>query len=114
MPRLDAASRTACVLASIGDQPFGYMQWYLNRSYPEYGIELLHREFGVSIDYFIGDPSFLGRGLGSVMLVALLSEIEPNLAPEDRVFRIAHAVTFYPLGRLKRPAGGSPPFAELE
>ena len=90
LPRLDAASRTACVVASIGDQPFGYMQWYMNRSYPEYGIELLHREFGVSIDYFIGNPRFLGRGLGSMMLVALLNEIEPNLAPEDRVFCIAH------------------------
>ena len=66
------------------------MQWYLNRSYPEYGIELLHREFEVSIDYFIGNPRFLGRGLGSMMLVALLNEIEPNLAPEDRVFCIAH------------------------
>ena len=91
LPRLDVASRTACVVASIEDQPFGYMQWYLNRSYPEYGIELLEREFGVSIDYFIGDPRYLNRGLGSMMLVALVNEIEPGLAPEDRVFCIAHA-----------------------
>ena len=78
------------VIAAEDDQPFGYMQWYLNRSYPEYGAAIIGRTAGVTIDYLIGERRFLGRSLGSKMLKALVQLILPELDDADRVFHIGH------------------------
>jgi RimJ/RimL family protein N-acetyltransferase len=91
-PRLAADHPTKCLIASADGTPFGYAQWYLNRSYPDYGIATLGRPDGVSIDYFIGDPTFLGRGLGARMLVALVDGAAPGLDAPDRIFHIGHDI----------------------
>lgn len=89
-PRLDGDHATKCVIAAENEQPFGYMQWYLNRSFPEYGAAVIGRMDGVSIDYFIGDEGFIGRRLGASMLSALVMQTRSNLEAKDRIFHIAH------------------------
>lgn len=89
-PRIGDQHATKSVIASDCDHPFGYMQWYLNHSYPEYGAAVSRRLAGVSIDYFIGDERYLRRGLGSEMLNGLVRQTFPRLAPQDRIFHIGH------------------------
>ncbi len=89
-PRAGGGGDVNCVIATEDDQPFGYMQWYFNRTFPDYGAATIRRMAGVSIDYFIGDVNFLGRQLGSKMLDALVLQTCPNLVAQDRVFHIAH------------------------
>ncbi len=48
-PRIGNGHATKCVIAVENEQPFGYMQWYLNSSYPEYGAAIIGRTKGVSI-----------------------------------------------------------------
>ena len=79
------------LVARMNGTPFGYVQWYLNRTYPDYGSALLGRERGVSLDYYIGNPGHLGRGLGPIVLRAALSHICPRIESADRIFFIGHA-----------------------
>ena len=83
-PRLSPDHPTNCVIASDSGRAFGYMQWYLIRSFPEWA-ELIDRGAGVSIDYYIRDPDFLGRGLGSRMLMALVHHTTDLLGAGDRI-----------------------------
>lgn len=91
LPSIRGEKPTHGVIASAGGTVFGYMQWYLNCSYPDYGLGALGREAGVSIDYFIGEPGFVGRGLGQAMLRALCVDLGARLAGADRVVFIGHA-----------------------
>ncbi len=78
------------LIAAVDDVPFGYCQWYLHRDFPDYGVALLGRPLGVSIDYFIGSPTHLWRGLWAAMRGAWVASAKPQLAGEDRVFHIGH------------------------
>ena len=91
-PRLESDHPCHSLIAETETGAFGYIQWYLNRSFPDYGIALLDEPLGVSIDYFIGSPGHLGRGLGPAMLEALVDQVTPNLAPQDRRFHIGHDI----------------------
>lgn len=91
-PRLRGQEPTHSVIAASGGRPFGYLQWYLNRSCPDYGIAIIGRPEGVSIDYFIGEAWALGKGWGAAMLRALVGHVAPQLAPDDRVFHVGHDV----------------------
>lgn len=82
--------RTKCLIAELGGAPFGYLQWYLNRSFPEYGIDTIDLSDGVSFDYYIGDPAFRGQHLGSAMLNAAVEYAKPLVRAEDRLFCAGH------------------------
>ena len=89
-PRIEGRHHCACLVAEYDGAAFGYAQWYLNRDYVGAGISLPDRPDGVSIDYFIGAPAYLGRTLGHRMLDALVRNARQNLAPADRLFHIGH------------------------
>jgi len=89
-PRVGLPHDVKCVIATENGQPFGYMQWYFNRTFPDYGAATIGRMAGVSIDYFIGDATFLGRQLGSKMLDALVVQTCSEISVPDRIFHIAH------------------------
>ena len=89
-PRVGGKQKTKCLFASLDGKPFGYAQWYMNRSYPDYGASTIGREQGFSIDYFIGETSFLGKSLGSLMLKQLIEQIFPILEAKDKVAFIGH------------------------
>ncbi len=89
-PRVGGRHKTKSLFACANDTPFGYLQWYLNASYPDYGAAVLGKNHGFSIDYFIGETAYLGKALGSVMLRALAETIIPIQEPEDRIAFVAH------------------------
>ena len=89
-PRVGKSGKVRSIIATADGRPFGYMQWYFNRAFPDYGAATIGRNEGVSIDYFIGDTNFLGQGLGSKMLNALVLQTYPTLDMQDRSFHIGH------------------------
>jgi len=92
LPRLAAGHPTRCLVAENHEGAFGYLQWYLNRSYPSHGLDLIGEPDGISLDYFIGDPEYLGRHLGTAMLSAAVELIGSNVAQHDRLYFVCHHV----------------------
>jgi hypothetical protein len=93
-PRIDRNGTEAdpchCLIAECDGQPFGYIQWYLNRDIPDYGVSTIGQTGGVSLDYFIGQPSYLGKVLGAAMLIDTMNHVSQLVAPADRQFFVGH------------------------
>jgi hypothetical protein len=89
-PRINLEGKTKCYIASVENQNFGYIQWYLNYDYLNYGVSLLGKEKGVSLDYFIGNIRFLRKNLGSKMLSKIICLVVPLLDNDNRIFYIEH------------------------
>lgn len=104
-PRLDPGHSVRCVIAEADGQAYGYLQWYHNRDHPDWGVDTIGQPDGISIDYYIGDPGYLGRGLGAPMLEALVMEVLPRLAPRDRTAFIGHDRTNHRAIRCTERAG---------
>jgi aminoglycoside 6'-N-acetyltransferase len=73
---------TFALVVMVDGRAVGWCQWYRWAAYPEaaqYGAVV--RDIG--IDYAIGEPDHIGRGVGTAMIAALLAEIrdrEPGAA----------------------------------
>lgn len=89
-PRIERSDSCHSLLAYQAGVPFGYIQWYLNRSVPEYGVATIGEIDGVTFDYFIGDTDYLGKGLGASMLFSTIEMITELLGLEDRIFFVGH------------------------
>ncbi|HVT01353.1 MAG TPA: GNAT family N-acetyltransferase [Patescibacteria group bacterium] len=56
--------------------PVGYIQTYrVNDYWSDFGKYVGYDDHTASVDLFIGDPTFMGKGLGSAMLRKFLKEI---------------------------------------
>ncbi|MES2340496.1 MAG: GNAT family N-acetyltransferase [Pseudomonadota bacterium] len=66
-PRVRGEQPLVCHVACDDDVPFGYLQAYRNRDWPDAADG---QTDGISLDLHIGEPTFLGRGLGRAMLDA--------------------------------------------
>jgi len=89
-PRVAGDHYCFCLIASIGGVPFGYLQWYLNRSVPNYGVGEKGYLDGVSFDYFIGEPGFLGQGLGHHILSGAIALVSDRVSVKDQSFFLIH------------------------
>jgi RimJ/RimL family protein N-acetyltransferase len=69
----------AMLVAIDGDRPIGWCQWYLCADDPEWAAEIGAADGDVGIDYAIGEPAAVGRGVGTELVAALV-----------RVVRAAH------------------------
>jgi aminoglycoside 6'-N-acetyltransferase len=76
-------------IAAAGAVPFGYIQCYANMAYPEYA-ETIGVDHGVSVDLYIGDPTFVGHGFGQAMLAGYLARVAFPAYPDEALAYIAH------------------------
>jgi aminoglycoside 6'-N-acetyltransferase len=90
-PRLDAAWPTRCHIALSRGRPFGYLQCYRNADWADWS-QTTGVEGGVSIDLYIGDADFVGRGFGRAMLAGYVRDVAFPQFPDERLCYIAHAV----------------------
>ena len=65
---------TRCFLSYVAGKPIGYVQTYRLADYPEYG-RMIGEERGISLDLFIGDVEYMGKGWGPLILVKFLNEV---------------------------------------
>ena len=110
-PAIRGEEPSLCHTAACDGAPFGYIQCYANMAYPDYAA-IIGADHGVSVDLYIGDPAFVGRGFGRAMLAGYLARVAFPAYPDEELAYIAHepdnlaalacslAVGFKPLRRI--------------
>jgi aminoglycoside 6'-N-acetyltransferase len=66
---------TMLIVVEPGRGPVGWAQWYRWEDYPEEAAEMGTAPGEIGLDYAIGDPTAIGRGLGTEMIAALVHEV---------------------------------------
>ena len=89
MPAIRGEEPGRLHLALLGDRPFGYLQCYRNLDYPDYAREL-GLDDGASIDFYIGEPDRLGRGLGKRMERSYVLDVVFPLYPHESNCYVCH------------------------
>ncbi|MFI4935161.1 MAG: GNAT family N-acetyltransferase [Caulobacterales bacterium] len=88
-PAIRGEEPTLCHIALGDGAPFGFIQCYRNLAYPDYA-RLIGAEEGISIDLYIGEPDFVGKGFGRAMLLAYLTDVAFPAYPGEPTAYIAH------------------------
>lgn len=83
-PRLDGLTPTRMWIGEVNGRSVGFLQDYRIADYPEYA-QLAPVPDAVGLDYAIGDPAFVGRGLGGRMIWAWMLRARHRF-PEAEVF----------------------------
>ncbi len=91
-PRISGEVPARCHIALYDGTPFGYLQSYRNTDWPEWAA-MIGSHGGASIDLHIGDPTFIGRGLGRAMLAAYVRDFVFHHFVDMSEAYIAHEVT---------------------
>lgn len=66
---------TVMLMVLRDDVPVGWCQWYRWDDYPAEAAQMGARGGEAGIDYAIGNPEFIGRGLGTELIAALVAEV---------------------------------------
>lgn len=75
LPKILGEKSTDCFLACIDNKPFGYVQAYRVTDWPEFGDYIGYDHQSASVDLFIGDEEYLGKGYGQSMLHQFLKNV---------------------------------------
>jgi aminoglycoside 6'-N-acetyltransferase len=67
-------ARTIMLTVSWAGDPIGWCQWYRWADYPAEATAVGAGDGELGIDYAIGDPSWIGRGAGTMLITALVAE----------------------------------------
>lgn len=78
-PTIDGDDPAEDHIVLLGGRPIGVIQYCRFADYPEYVAEVESvtevPQGAVSIDYLIGDPSVVGRGVGTAMIRAFVDRV---------------------------------------
>jgi RimJ/RimL family protein N-acetyltransferase len=74
-PRVDGLEPTYDFIIEYEQQPIGWIQWYRWSDYWEHALHLGADKDSAGVDFAIGKPSMIGRGIGSAALRKFVSEI---------------------------------------
>ena len=84
-PYLNSSNLINAYIVFVENKPIGYIQYYNKHDFPrehDYALEL--PESCAAIDWYIGEPEFVGRGIGTKALKLFLdTHVFPNF---DNVF----------------------------
>ena len=103
-PRLRGQRATLMHIASADGRHFGFVQSYRILDSPSYAEEIGVGD-GAGMDYFIGDETLIGRGLGRAMLAAYLERILFPAFPEERRCIVCYETTNAASGGVLRSLG---------
>ena len=74
LPRISGQDPTKSFIITYQNNPIGYIQMYLVKDDRELQ-EYVNADTIAGLDMFIGEPSYLGRGLGSKIIKEFLKQI---------------------------------------
>ena len=74
-PKIKGEKPTDCYFVLYENKPVGYIQKYFVNDWPELGDYLDYDNKTVSIDLLIGDPDFMSKGFGSLMISEFLNKV---------------------------------------
>jgi aminoglycoside 6'-N-acetyltransferase len=106
-PFVRGEESTICHLALSEAVPFAYLQCYRNADYPAW-VDAIGANDGISVDFFVGEPTFLHRGFGRAALAEYLRRIAfPCYADETWAY-IAHELSNTGAVQCSRSVGFRP------
>ena len=73
--RKDTKSATHMLMITLDGTPVGWCQWYRWADYSAEAEAIGARDGEIGIDYAIGDPAQVGRGVGTMLIAALTTEV---------------------------------------
>jgi aminoglycoside 6'-N-acetyltransferase len=73
--RQHAEPATHMLMVTLDSMPIGWCQWYRWADYPDDAQAIGARDGEIGIDYAIGDPTQVGRGVGTTLIATLTTEI---------------------------------------
>jgi len=73
--RIEEPSRTTMLTVTVHGRAVGWCQWYRWEDYPAEAQAMDARPGEAGVDYAIGEPSAIGRGLGTALISALVREV---------------------------------------
>ena len=73
--RQDTKAATHMLIVTLDGTPVGWCQWYRWADYPDDAEAICARDGEIGIDYAIGDPAQVGRGVGTALIATLTTEI---------------------------------------
>lgn len=74
-PKIKGEKPSDGYLVLYDNKSVAYIQTYKVNDWPEFGEYVNYDDHTASVDLFIGDTSFMGQGLGNLMLRKFLKEI---------------------------------------
>jgi aminoglycoside 6'-N-acetyltransferase len=76
LERCVAGEERTHVLVVVEDgRDVGWCQWYRCKDYPEHAEAVGAEPNDVGLDYALGDPARIGRGVGTALIGALVAQI---------------------------------------
>jgi aminoglycoside 6'-N-acetyltransferase len=81
LPNIEGTDATHVLVAELAGRPIGLAQWAWWRDYPDEAARRGAAADEVGIDYFIGEPDLIGRGIGTRLIAALLQHVR-TAAPD--------------------------------
>ena len=85
-PALDGKDPTRVWVAEINGRPAGFLQDYLIGDHPDYALLTAAPE-AVGVDYLIGDPNLVGKGVGTrLMWMFLQTQVAQGYPEADTYF----------------------------
>jgi RimJ/RimL family protein N-acetyltransferase len=88
--RIDGRLPTFCYLILYDGQPIGHIQTYRIADYPDYHRHLGCGDNAAGLDLLIGDRAFVGRGLGSLVILRFLNDVIFATLPVDSCVTSPH------------------------
>ncbi|MEO9007763.1 MAG: GNAT family N-acetyltransferase [Candidatus Dormibacter sp.] len=73
-PGIDGTDPTQVFLAELEGRPAGLIQRYRNRDHPSWDQQVQVPN-AVSIDYYLGEPHLIGKGIGPQMIAAFVEQL---------------------------------------
>jgi len=72
---VDGVEPTHLAIAVDDDRPIGWCQWYFLSAYPDHAAAVGAGPRDIGIDYAIGEPSYIGHGIGTELIAALVERL---------------------------------------
>jgi RimJ/RimL family protein N-acetyltransferase len=73
-PGIDGSDPTEVFIVQVDGTPVGMIQRYMNRDDPGWDAQI-DIPSAAGIDYYIGDPAYIGRGIGTAMIIAFVASV---------------------------------------
>jgi aminoglycoside 6'-N-acetyltransferase len=73
--RQDGTAATHMLMVTLDSTSVGWCQWYRWADYPADAEAMGARDGEIGIDYAIGDPARVGRGIGTTLIATLTTEV---------------------------------------
>jgi aminoglycoside 6'-N-acetyltransferase len=72
---ISGADPVHLLIVSVDEMPVGWCQWYRAGHHPAWAADVGAAPDDVGVDYAIGDPARVGRGLGTALVAALVRRV---------------------------------------